>query len=381
MAINTVPDLVIAGGGPIGLWTACQIIDKKPDAKITILEKYQTYKRAHHLIIDKKSLPKNIGVNSKIYDVVKFLRDNPRTRTNEIEGRLLEVAQNAGITILRGEEHAFKSKEDLLSRFPETKLFIGADGARSLFRKHIFGETSKNRNLEYISEMKYSIKGRAKKIDPASMFWINQFTRMYNQRYVGSYDPVTDTTPVTIRTMVTEKDYKSMEGWTTFANPKTYNDLRKKVPAVYEVYKRWLRRSEDVPQGSSKITITKINYYKSGKMVKFKGDRSYCLIGDAAFGVPFFRSMNNGSICGTKLAGCVVRHLKNKKNALVDFQRYIQNRSRWEIFVAVLKDIFIKIYVFFLYFLKLVIGYSVSLSFYDIFPHMQPCACPKKLES
>lgn len=40
--------------------------------------------------------------------------------------------------------------------------------------------------------------------------------------------------------------------------------------------------------------------------VQVKDGVSYFLVGDAAFGVPFFRALNNGLLCGSHLAHTIV---------------------------------------------------------------------------
>jgi len=58
--------------------------------------------------------------------------------------------------------------------------------------------------------------------------------------------------------------------------------------------------------GTEKLVVVKLSNYKAAE-VAFQGDngRYYFLVGDAAVGVPFFRALNVGLVCGTKLAYCV----------------------------------------------------------------------------
>jgi cation diffusion facilitator CzcD-associated flavoprotein CzcO len=75
--------IVIVGAGPIGLWTALQIKDKLPEEEITILEKNELYERRHHLRIEASSVP-SVSPDSKIYDIVSFLKETRSPRTNDL---------------------------------------------------------------------------------------------------------------------------------------------------------------------------------------------------------------------------------------------------------------------------------------------------------
>jgi len=65
--------------------------------------------------------------------------------------------------------------------------------------------------------------------------------------------------------------------------------------------KKILLGEERVP-GSEKITALNLSVYCSAEVATIEDGRAYFLVGDAAFGVPFFRALNNGLMCGSKLA-------------------------------------------------------------------------------
>jgi len=60
-------------------------------------------------------------------------------------------------------------------------------------------------------------------------------------------------------------------------------------------------------ENSEKITCITLSVYQSINFVHYdeKKEKYICLVGDAAFGVPFFRSLNNGIICSRKLSLCI----------------------------------------------------------------------------
>jgi hypothetical protein len=61
----------------------------------------------------------------------------------------------------------------------------------------------------------------------------------------------------------------------------------------------------------------------------------YALVGDAAFGVPFYRSLNNGLLCGTQLSQCISTCLTSSpsdRHASTDkYRSYARSLSTREI--------------------------------------------------
>lgn len=45
-------ECVIVGSGPVGLWSAIQILKRTPTASVTLYEKHSTYQRSHVLRLD-----------------------------------------------------------------------------------------------------------------------------------------------------------------------------------------------------------------------------------------------------------------------------------------------------------------------------------------
>lgn len=88
-------------------------------------------------------------------------------------------------------------------------------------------------------------------------------------------------------------------------------------PELSRSVKIWLNARADKEErvkGSERMTAVKLRCYASRKVATTlptqgsQGQRntaqpvSVFLVGDAAYGVPFFRSLNNGILSGTKLA-------------------------------------------------------------------------------
>jgi len=88
---------------------------------------------------------------------------------------------------------------------------------------------------------------------------------------------------------------------------------------VYEALKLWLNAKAywtgEKRLPGEKITTLKLSVYTAKKAMAeipahpaAKHNKVYVfLAGDSAFGVPFFRALNNGVLCGTHLAFTVAR--------------------------------------------------------------------------
>ena len=82
--------------------------------------------------------------------------------------------------------------------------------------------------------------------------------------------------------------------------------------------------SERRVPGSEKLTALDLAVYRAREFVTISRgqSRAFCLVGDSAFGVPFFRALNNGLLCGTKLAEELARIADSEFESLEPLNRY-----------------------------------------------------------
>lgn len=301
----------IIGGGPVGLSTAIQIKLKQPQTKIRIFERYNIYKRQHIVLLSPSSI-KAMTAAPALKELYKRLRVHASIRTHDLENLLIKQARELGIEILYEQ---IKDPREIPLRFPDTRHVIGADGAHSLCRKSIFNDDLRfSKQLQHAIEVKYEVKGDTRRLPTEHILKL--------ESRFGSFRPVefigrrkTETTPVTFWILVDKSTFDQMKE-ATFKTPYSLSQDRNKIPqTVLNAISNWMgaRNSilgdiqSEIPE---KISSLSLPSYASKWVTKNESNVQWSLVGDAAFGVPFYRSINNGMICSSLLAQAVVNDLK-----------------------------------------------------------------------
>jgi 2-polyprenyl-6-methoxyphenol hydroxylase-like FAD-dependent oxidoreductase len=297
-------DVVFIGGGPVGLWTAVQLKLLNPSSNIIILEKNSQYKRNHVLRLKKKSIytpthdPYLIGITRDWGRVV---------RTNKLEKDLYEYSQTLGIHMVN-----FRVTEDidLSSMFPKCKAFIGSDGFHSICRKSFFQteEFSYQHVLQHNAFLKYEVIGPTRPLTLITEIYPTfKLTKNILKEHVGKYDMSRDCTPITLQIAINESEYEPLKE-ARFYSPMTISNDWNKIPdTLRDTINIWLnvrkqRTGETRIESSEMITAIPLQMYRSRVIADVIDEKAYFLVGDAAFGVPYFRALNNGFLCGTELA-------------------------------------------------------------------------------
>lgn len=345
--------IAVVGGGPVALWTASQIKIRNPDADIIVHEKHPFYQRTHPLVISHGSLS-GIPQDARIQEVVQgFMATKPHgifwksstISTKKIEEDLEALALKVGVKINKNSPIEDCSKLD-------AQIVIGADGAHSHVREKIFEEIgSLRKQLNHVVEVKYFVKGEGRKL---SLLQKSKSSSLVEEHVAAQNEE--GNTPITLRFFVTPAEYEVLQD-ATFKNPYRLDQLPASLKK--KVQKRLALRGAKVAEvrvaNSEKITAIPLGTYSASSFVK-TADKIYCLVGDAAFGVPFFRSLNNGFLCGTKLAARISRglaHPGKMSSELWYYNLYVHLLSKWEIAIANIKSLFIKIAEWIIYFVTL----------------------------
>lgn len=353
-------DIVIVGAGPVGMWAAIQLKKRRPGLRIEMYERYEEYKRSHVLRLEAFSVllyAKMTGdaaekefftdVLGREYDAAMLMKAKKPAfvRTNDLEVALKSYAAKMGVNI---NYETVNSPDEVMGWHPECKTFVAADGAHSKMRKAIMGEDDvaldKN-ELQYVVEMKYQAKGRARPLGTNGMYKTNKLMQSMAFEYIGREKE--GVTPATVRFFVDKETYDAMPE-ASFKNPVRIGDggipekLAKDIATLMAVRKS--ERGEEYIEGSAKLSKLTLSHYVAKKFATTYKDRAWFLAGDAALGVPYFRSLNAGLIIASQLAYIATRDLLTQKARVAAYNAVRPLDAMWEVTSAMGKDMALGIY-------------------------------------
>ncbi len=316
-------DIVVVGGGPVGLWTAIQAKKNNAALEITVYERYTEYQRSHVLRLEHASLllwskMKNDAAETAFLEDVTGKRKLSQVfaksatasavyiATNDLENALKDYAAKLGIHVIYKK---IESPDEAEALHPECRLFVAADGARSKMREDVFGKDILDETtLQHIVEMKYKADGKAGKLTMAEALKTAKLVESQIFEYVGRER--NGETPVTLRFFVDNDTYEKMPE-ATFKKPLAHDDTH--LPATLaEDIKTYMavrreKAGEHYQQGSGKLSKLTLSVYKAKKFAATRGGKAWFLAGDAAMGLPYFRSLNAGMIIGSQLGGILAQ--------------------------------------------------------------------------
>jgi len=331
------PDVLVVGAGPVGLWTAVQIKLLLPTLNILIVDKHQTYVRSHLLRITKSSL-KEIPKDKLLDSFRKFAQKlTGKIRTNDLERALWNEAEKLGI---QKEIMEFKEISKVKELFPNVKIILGCDGSHSTIRKQVFdNKLSVKETIEHVAFVKYDAEGKAEILRPmesyAGLKMINHLVYEATGKQVGGQSPVT------LQIKIDANTYNKM-GDCKFKTPyHLHKDKSKLEPKLLETITVWLNmrakfNHEKRIQDTEKITTVNLDVYRTDIVGKFLTTENVAvfLCGDSAFGVPFFRALNNGMLCGSALAGFIKKNYTHMNDGIKKYNKYFDLLAKFEIFRA-----------------------------------------------
>ena len=328
-------DVLFIGAGPVGLWTAVQLKIRSPQAEIVMLEKYATYQRRHVILLSPASMNERAKGNPAFDEVCDFLSGGGRktraVRTNEMEDRLTGLAIKLGIHIII---EAVSDVAQVVERY-HPKAVVGSDGSHSIVRKawmkHGGAATDLSRDdiIERTIQLKYEIHENRKPFSSREIYALakalpKQFAYF---EHIGKPSEKTGKIPVTmVITGLEQQHFDSMSG-ASFRNPYSltsnffsmHPDLRGTAAGYFKAAE--VIKSEKRVIDSETIAPVALRLYRTSSFAEHVGPNKVptFLVGDAAFGVPFFRALNNGFVCGCRLATFLAYELNTRADA-----------ARWE---------------------------------------------------
>ncbi len=296
--------VAIIGAGPIGLYTAIQIKLLNQKKNIIMFEKYKIYQRNHTVQINQYSFG-NATNDPEFREILKNFGTS--VPTSEIENKFLNFAEKIGIDI---EYKKIESIEEITDKYTNLEIIIDASGSHSVCRK-LFQTDNCDvvlNNLNYLVDLKYEVIGPTRYLNawtevPKTILNVNHLV----SESVSKLSKETNKTQVSLHIFVNESEYNVLKDFNSFKNPIV--DLNSPYIGIdlYKTIKYWLDSrmkitNEVLNDKSFKLTTTNLSEYYATKVYTNLNGIDCYLVGDAAFGVPYFRNINNGFLSANVLA-------------------------------------------------------------------------------
>ncbi|CEK09698.1 FAD-dependent monooxygenase family protein [Legionella hackeliae] len=339
-------DVVIVGGGPIGLAYAWGMKKLNPNLDIVVLEKYSEYQRKHTLVMQYKQLQALMDATETAEDntlknLVMRLKADPHIRTNELETIFKTLATEAKVKIVTEEVKKETIQEQIFDKYPNARLVIGADGTHSTVSETLFPPNNQIKHeFDYVLQLRYEVEGERKTNSLSTTTFYQEMARqgLIANEYVGSF--ADGKTPVTMQMMISKEAFEQLKAKATSKNPilpfnqpdqegtvipeQPIDDLPGEISTfVYRYLHHKIRECKDgekIAYQSIRVSVNEAPATHAAQLVHTKiddGERSTALVlgGDASLGLSYFKGLN----AGLESTAYFFEHLKPViKNGLPD---------------------------------------------------------------
>lgn len=349
--MNNNIDVLIVGGGPVGMVTACTLKAINPSINVCVFDKRSEATRKHGLSIDRDAiaritevLEEKLKQPDSIVDkdaALKLLKRFKKWKsnviaTNQIEIKLTKFArEKLNIEVYRGKEYRvnsdfFKSDQlnenlplELQQRLKDTKVIIGTDGSQSATREAVGIEKIGQETLQHLLELKFQAPNKLPKRSPFSgMFEASKcegidFETMGRKKEEEGTKPATRhlmVSPTTFQTFqVKDEEGNIIKGdhahsWTLKEIAQLAEENKKAQKVLARMTYILRQNSEKIKNkvkkeraysemyDSARITLLPMSIYTSEKAAVIVEKKIVLLAGDAHSGVVLARGVNKGII-------------------------------------------------------------------------------------
>ncbi len=348
-------DVVIVGGGPIGLAHAFGLKKLNPSLNVVLLEKSIEHKRKRTLLMCREQLRSfmratNAESEQDLKDLLGRLKADPRIQMDELTRIFNKLAKAKGVDIQTKELNTVQENDALLHLLPKYKprLIIFADGARSRIGRRMFDKGNQIKHeFDYILRFKYEIDGEVKTqydrfIDEIDL----SLDGIVASEHIGEYR--NGCTPVTLQLMVTKKEFLSLridafrkllnnnssdESDEDFKAPLRELQLSERLEGFFSAY---IAHRVGFAAHSEVMNRIQVNAKKAyamhakniyGIWQQTDKDNStnewpVLLVGDAALNLSYFKGFNAGLEAATQLMSLLAPSIKSSSNIRSPLRAY-----------------------------------------------------------
>jgi hypothetical protein len=358
-------DIIIVGGGPIGLAHAWGIKKINPNLQVVVIEKYEEYQRKHTVQMQHQPLAKLIEVtetqNDKaMNDLYTRLKKNAFISTSELENLLKKRAQDNGVKIIHEEIEKDTVHDQLYNTYPNAKLIIGADGTHSVVAETLFPKGNQVKHeFDYVLQLRYEIQGDSKANPIQTIRFFQNMARngLISNEYVGQYNQETNTTPVTMQMMISKKAFETLKEATSknplnitkpniaeesnpFLKQKPKNnlelaDLPTNIQGFLTTYLqdkiKQCNNGEILKQNSIRISVNEAPATHAKQVFELPISKNIpiVLVGDASLGLSYFKGLNAGIESTAQLLKNLKIPLKGALNDIEKTKNALTNYQNW----------------------------------------------------
>jgi 2-polyprenyl-6-methoxyphenol hydroxylase-like FAD-dependent oxidoreductase len=365
-------EVVIIGGGPIGCWTALQVKRRLPHAQITIYERKPVYERDHVLTISRDSFfqwstggaednaflqqifaaqatcsiasgfgtgnaPPPVDLSGAGHNRLSAWRRLPKVldiRTIDFERILKASCTQLGVNFVY---RRVETPQEVMGQHPGCTTFIAADGAHSKMRTALLGPDALwTRDIYPSLDFNYVSHGQARYLR------VNTYDKLGHVYAENIGLEQNGRSAINLRLIVSRDEYDALPDatfkaplivtpdspfWQACGPSRTYGRTLKQD--FYDLMQLRAQhaneRPTDDPIRLTKVYLSQYVARRFATEVQQDGQtRSWFLVGDAAMGMPFYRSINSGLILGAQLAYLLGTPLVGEQSKVAVYNNFTQ---------------------------------------------------------
>lgn len=326
------PHVVVVGAGPSGLLGAIHLQAAFPALHIVLLER--EYPRTHEVVIDPHNILEPL-LRTRMQTLGVAQGASRRVPIDTLRHCLLERASelNVGVQLA----HVMDSTW-ICRHFPMTHCVLIAEGAHSKLRKELFADDSSRCFLatgdntvldEYsfqnVIQIQYMVPVRVTKLDVINLHHAERLSTYVFEESV-SYLVAKGGSKVTARFFVPDSVYYALPIGNQL-HPLVLSDMPENLQRSISL---WLNIRSDPIMQNVRATKFELKAFTGRSYSQYKHNRTWLLLGDAAFAVPYFRALNAGAYCASRMPHWLRSYFLRLQNDCTT-RLTIRERTMWRL--------------------------------------------------